>query len=77
MTKTEAIKGLTEGSYSKLFVMELINRLEGPTSIIGSKRKPSKLKIGDIILSPVGLKTRPCVIIKIKEREILVHKLQR
>ena len=72
MTRTEVKDSLNQESYSVLKVRELINKVEyvvpDPTP---SKCQPTKLKLGDVILMPAGLKVRPCVIIKIKKD--LIH----
>ena len=56
----------TKPTFSKAQVAVMLSNVDN-TSLTVKATKPTKLKIGDVILMPAGLKVRPCVIIKVKK----------
>ena len=59
MNKKSLLESLNKNQYSKEEVVGLINKLGLEKSI------PKSLKFGDVFIDYVGVKKRPCVIIKV------------
>lgn len=59
MKKKTIIESLNKTNYSKEEVIQLMNKLGY------EKSTPNKLKFGDVFIDFVGVKKRPCVIIKV------------
>lgn len=72
MDKEKIIRGLDRPHYNKKEVKELLEAVSYSVIKFESRdNPPNYIKVGDIFLNTVGIKSRPCVVVRVRDTTVL------